>query len=208
MADPTKRSLPAPLPNAHALALATAVSVLAAGAALGLNGAGNLGWHAAVRITAVLSFLPWWLAFVAGPLARAVPHRATRALRIQRRPLGVAFAATLVVHGLTILMLSRSEPAVIAPGLEVVFGGLGIVFAVAMAVTSTDAARRRLGRGWGALHRTGQWWIFVIFASSYGGRVVVDPDYWPAAAALVAALALRIAVHVRSRGRDAAPSPA
>ena len=121
---------------------------------------------------------------------------------------GVAFAAALVVHGGTILMLSRSEPAVIAPGLEVVFGGLGIVFAVAMAATSTDAAVRRLGKAWRALHRTGQWWLFVIFASSYGGRVVVDADYWPAAAALVAALGLRIAVHVRTHGRDAAPSPA
>ena len=197
-----------PISNVRALALATVGSGLAAAFALGLNGTGNLGWHAAVRITAVVCFPLWWLAFVSGPLARLAPHRWTRALRTQRRPLGVAFAASLVVHGATIVALSQSEPSVIDPGLEFGFGGMGIVFAIAMAVTSTDAAMRRFGSRWRVLHRTGQWWLFVIFASSYGGRVTEDLDYWPGAAMVVAALALRVAAHARNRRADPRPTPA
>ncbi len=193
--------------NFRALVLATVGSTLAAGIALGLNGTGNLGWHAAVRVTAVVSFSLWWLAFAAGPLARLVPNRLTRAIRIQRRAVGVAFAAALAVHAVTIVLLSRSEPAVITPDFAFVFGAMGIVFAIAMAATSTDAAVRRLGPRWRSLHRVGQWWIFVIFAFSYGGRAAVDLDYWPAAALLVLALGLRIAVHQRARGAARDPAP-
>ena len=77
-----------------------------------------------------------------------------------------------------------------------------------MAATSTDAAVRWLGPRWRALHRLGQWWIFVIFAFSYGGRVAEDLDYWPGATLLVLALGLRIAVYQRARGAGADPAPA
>ncbi len=191
-ADPTK-----------AIVLAALASALAVAGALGLNGVGALGWHAAVRVTAVMAFGLWWLAFTAGPLARLAPGAPTRALRTRRRALGLAFATVLAAHGLAILTLARHEPETIAPGPELVFGGLGFVLAFAMAATSTDAAVRRMGaRRWRALHLAGHALIAVIFLASYGGRFLRDAAYWPAFALLVVGLALRPADWIQARLRS------
>ena len=45
--------------------------------------------------------------------------------------------------------------------------------------------------------------IALIYLSSYGGRVVEDASYWPAAALLLGAFALRGAAAVKSRRRRA-----
>ena len=66
MDDATIPPSRASFPNLRAIVLAGGLSSLAAGVALGLNGTGNLGWHAATRVTAVLAFPLWWAAFVAG----------------------------------------------------------------------------------------------------------------------------------------------
>ena len=186
--------------NARVIATAAIGSSLVAGIVLGLNGTGNLGWHVATKVTAILTFPLWWASFVAGPLAKLAPNGATRAMRRRRRSIGVAFASALAVHGVAILMLSRSEPEVITPSFDFFFGGLGFLFAFAMTVTSTDAAVRRLGSSrWHALHRTGQWILFVIFLATYGGRFAEDAAYWPGALGVLSALAIRVAAFARDR---------
>jgi sulfoxide reductase heme-binding subunit YedZ len=189
--------------SAKAIALAVFTSALAVAAALGLNGFGALGWHAAVRVTAVMAFLLWWLAFTAGPLARLAPGAFTRTLRARRRGLGLAFATVLAAHGIAILALARREPETISPGPELAFGGLGFALAFAMAATSTDAAVRRIGgRRWRALHLVGHTLLAALFAASYGGRFAEDAAYWPACALLVVALALRPADWIQARLRS------
>lgn len=188
----------------------TVVAALLAAGALALNGTGPPGWHAAVRITAVFAFPLWLLAFVAGPLARLLPGPWTRALLKRRRALGVSFAAALTVHAGAIGMLARLEPGVMGLDLETIFGGAGIVLALLMAATSSDAAVRALGpRRWRALHRYGQLHLAIIFLATYAGRVAEeDPAWWPGLALVLVALALRIGAFVRTRigRRRAAPA--
>ena len=42
-------------------------------------------------------------------------------------------------------------------------------------------------------HTAGGWWIWAIFASSYGKRVVEEPAYLPFAALVLAVALLRLA---------------
>lgn len=184
------------------IVFAALASSLTVAAALGLNGVAGLGWHAAVRETAILAFGLWWLSFVAGPLVRLAPGRLTRTIRARRRELGLAFATVLAAHGLAILTLFRCESQTLEPGLELAVGALGFVFAFAMAATSTDAAVRRLGRSrWRALHLSGQALLAVIFLSTYAGRFVEDTQAWPGLGLVIGAIALRLAAGIQARRR-------
>jgi hypothetical protein len=78
-----------------------------------------------------------------------------------------------------------------------------------MAATSSDAAFRALGRArWQALHRTGAWYLWFIFAFTF----VPDPAHgWDAlhavaVAAFAAAPLVRAAAFARARRRVAAPA--
>ena len=183
----------------RAIAIATLSALLLSAVALGLNGFANLGWHAAVRVTAIFAYPFWLLAFTASSLARFFPGPATAALRRRRRAVGLAFAAAQTVHGLTILALARIEPEALTPGLETYFGGLGFVLIWLMAATSNDAMIRRMGgRAWRGLHRYGQIHLAIVYLASYGGRFAADPTYWPPFALLMAAFGLRAASAVQS----------
>lgn len=188
----------------RAMALALVASLFVLGSALGLNGVGSLGWHAAVRATAVFAYPLWLLAFCAGPLARVAPNETSRTLRRRRRALGLAYFVAQYVHLAAIVGLARIEPALLEDPVAVYGGGFGFVMIGAMAATSNDAAVKRLGgRNWSRLHGLGQLTIALIYLSSYGGRVVEDASYWPAAALLLGAFALRGAAAVKSRRRRA-----
>lgn len=183
----------------RAIGVAACVSLGLVAVVLALNGIAGLGWQAATRLTARLSFPLWLLGFVAGPLHRLAPGATTRALLRRRRAIGLAFATTHAIHGLAILCLASFEPEALAPELDTIAGGLGYVVIAAMAATSSDRAVRALGgRRWRALHRTGQWTLFVIFLATYGGRVAEGRPFWPALGLLLAALALRSAAAAQS----------
>jgi DMSO/TMAO reductase YedYZ heme-binding membrane subunit len=81
-------------------------------------------------------------------------------------------------------------------------GGLGFVFIAAMAATSSDAAFKALGRArWTLLHRTGAWYVWLIFAFTF----VPDPSRgWDAlhagfVAAFLAAPLVRLAAYAKTR---------
>ncbi|HPG24261.1 MAG: hypothetical protein H6748_11405 [Spirochaetaceae bacterium] len=177
-----------------------AVAGLVAGT-LALNGLGELGWRTATRLSARLAFPFFLTAFVASPLARLWPTDWSRGLRRRRRSIGVAYATLQTGHALVILQLARLDDTTLGLGVETVIGGLGIALAIAMGLSSNDAAVRALGgRRWIALHRTGMVVIFLIYLSSYGGRFAADPAaWWPGFGALVAALGLRGAAALQSR---------
>ena len=59
--------------------------------------------------------------------------------------------------------------------------------------SKSRAAVKRLGmRRWRALHLTGLWVVFGIFANSYFGRAFSNPSYAAPAALLAAALIVRL----------------
>ncbi len=184
----------------RAISAALLVSLAVVGASLALNGSAELGWRAATRHTAQVAFALFLIAFLASSIARLWPGPLTRALLARRRALGLAFATAHLVHGASILMLARLDDLVFAPRVALYAGAFGFVLVIAMAATSNNAAQRRLGgRRWRGLHRTGQIVLFVIFATTYAGRVADQPAYWSAVAVLIAALAVRLAATLQSR---------
>jgi DMSO/TMAO reductase YedYZ heme-binding membrane subunit len=70
-----------------------------------------------------------------------------------------------------------------------------------MALTSTDAAVRRIGRrSWTVLHKTGMYVLFGIFVFSYLGPALLGRPLGIAAmGVLMGALVLRIANRMRRR---------
>lgn len=187
----------------RAVVLAFVTNGLLAAGALALHGTGVLGWHAAVRVTAAFAFPLWLLTFTASALAQLAPNATTRALRRRRRALGLGYATAQYVHGATILLLARIEPAVLEPGLTVLGGGVGFVMIAAMAATSNDAAVRALGaRAWRRLHGLGQLTLAIVYLTTYGGRVAEDAAFWPALALLLLAFALRGAAALQRSRRS------
>jgi hypothetical protein len=173
-----------------------------------LLGGGLAGWHSVVRTSAKTSLLFFLGAFVASS-ARAlwrVPFTAW--LLANRRYLGVSFAASHAIHLLGIAAVAALSPDFERSTATLIAGGLGYVLLFAMAATSFDGAVARIGRDrWKLLHRTGMYYLGVIFLISYLPRALVESAwYWLFAAPLLAAFALRLFVW-RRRQAPIAPAP-
>ena len=184
----------------RAIAGVGALAALVMGVALVLNGLSNLGWHAAVRVTAVFAYPFWLLAYTAGPLARLAPGPGTRALRKRRRAVGLAFFVAQYVHLAAILGLVRIEPEILDDPVGVYGGGFGFLLIGLMAATSNDRAVERLGgKNWTRLHRFGQLTVAIVYLATYGPRIAEDFSYWPAVALLFAAYGIRAAAALKAR---------
>lgn len=152
--------------------------------------------------------LPFFvLAFSASSLARLWPAPWSRRLLRERRGFGLAWAAIHLTHAAAIVTLWQAggeRPDLVTA----LFGGLGFVLTLAMALTSSDAAVRRLGaRGWKRLHTFGIRYLMFIYLFTYFGRVSEGPETaWPAIAlgSLLTLVGLRIAAGLKSR-RAAGP---
>jgi methionine sulfoxide reductase heme-binding subunit len=151
--------------------------------ALGLLTGADLqeSWQLAARYTARASFPFFIITFAASSLQQLYRRPWTRTLLRNRRWWGLGFAACFVTHLVALLTynwLKGSFPPVgpLDPGVWVYAVLLGMV------LTSTDAARRRLGRWWKVLHRTGMWGLFFIFVLSPYVFALLDgklPDFEP-----------------------------
>jgi methionine sulfoxide reductase heme-binding subunit len=161
-----------------------------------------------IRLTARTSVALFLLAFTASAAWRFWPSAWTRWQRRNRRYLGVSFAFSHGVHLVAILTLLRMAPAEMADVTAVTWigGGLAYAFIAAMTATSFDRTTQMIGpRAWKILHTTGSYYIWLIFANSYISRAAIMPEYIPAAALVVLALALRIAARVaKTRAQPAA----
>lgn len=175
-------------------ASAAALTLMCAGL-LALHGAGEDGLRVVVRATARSSVVLFAAAFAASGLRRRWRTRLTAWLLRCRRQVGLAFAYSHSLHLAAILGLVFTVPsfAPTIPPVTVLGGGTGYVLIAAMAATSNDAARKRLGlRRWRALHWTGMWVVFGIFAQSYLPRALSNPSYLAPALLLAAALVVRL----------------
>jgi sulfoxide reductase heme-binding subunit YedZ len=161
---------------AIAIAIATGLALaIVTGAYLAHGGWTYEGAAAAARLTARDSFLWFLIAWSASAMARLWPGGWRAALLRRRRSVGLGFAASHTVHLgallIAILVFDHGTTLVTLVG-----GGIGYLFVFAMAVTSNDAAVRRLGPPrWRLLHATGGYVIAGIFAFSYLGRVPANP---------------------------------
>lgn len=176
-----------------------------AGLQLATWGPGEPGIRVVVRSSARSSVLLFALAFSASSLRALWQSPSSRWLLANRRYLGVSYAASHALHAgaLAALYGTSSEFAGSLQPVTVIGGGLAYAFTAAMALTSSDAAVRRLGRArWRRLHLVGSWYIWIIFAQSYLPRAVAEPAYTPAALVVLAVPALRFAARARRRLRQ------
>ncbi|WP_371432553.1 hypothetical protein [Novosphingobium sp.] len=181
------------------LGISLGLVALAAGLLAGRSS--TEGWQLAARWTARAGFPLLILTYSASSLARLWPGPETRALLRERRYWGLGFAACHMIHLaalITFLRLSGTQ----RPLPTLLGGGLAYVLLIAMALTSTDAAMRRLGKGWKRLHTFGIHWLWFIFAFSYVGRIARPETRMIGligGGIAIAALGLRIAARLKTR---------
>jgi hypothetical protein len=178
--------------------------VLMSSLVLAAAGTGEDGVRMLIRATARSSAVLFLIAFLARPLRQLWRNDATAFAIKNRRYFGVSMAVSHGIHGIAIVWLFTSFPAAYqTDATTLVGGGLGFLFIAAMAATSSDAAFKALGRArWTLLHRTGIWYVWLIFAFTFlpkEGGASWDPLHTLAVAAFVAAPLVRTAAWAKKR---------
>ena len=131
-------------------------------------------WQLAARYTARAGFPLLILAYIARPLHQLRPSGFSKAILARRKWIGLGFAFSHTIHFVALVTFFRVSGTAPEP-VTVIFGGFAYVLLWAMALTSTAAAQRAMGRWWKRLHRTGIHYLWFIFAQSYVGRIF-DPE--------------------------------
>lgn len=200
------------LPPGIWMAAALAVSLVLAAAVLGVMGTDAKALVAALRLTARWSFLLFWMAYAAGPLA-VLFGPTFRPLARRARGFGLAYAAAQLVHLGLIVWLFRISPQ------PPVTGGTFLFFVVAMgwtyglALLSFRPWSGMLGpRPMHLLRLVGMNYILLAFADDFVHAVIAHGSlfgspayeiaYLPFLAMLVLAPLLRLAAGVRKRLPD------
>ena len=122
------------------------------------------GYGYGLRVTARVTFAFFMLAYVARPLVRL--FATGRWLVRHRRYLGLMAALSHTVHFGYVLLYFYSVDEVVDLGTKIL-GGLGFVLFWLMALTSNDAAVRKLGPWWKRLHLFGMHYNWLIFLVTY-----------------------------------------
>ena len=134
-----------------------------------VHGINEQSMRIAIRTTARTSCLLFLCAFVASPLRYFWSNQLTQWLRVNRRYLGVAMAASHGFHAIAIIGLAILTAD---PYLRNNHGGnLGYFFIIAMTATSFPSTAALLGnRNWKILHTVGMYylWLAFIYTFSYG----------------------------------------
>jgi len=144
---------------------------LEAVAALALFGSGVEGLQAVARFSGRVGLFWFALVFSIAPLHHFLRSDWTRLAMRRRRHLGLAFGVHHLVHLAELLVYLQVSGNPLDPS-RAAGGMLGYVFLVAMMATSSDAAVARLGAGnWKRLHRTGLWYLWIVFLITYSSRL-------------------------------------
>ncbi len=146
------------------------------------------------RLTARATFVFFIAAYLARPLWERFRWRpAAWALR-NRRWLGFAAALSHSVHLAYVVaaQYAGNDPLDVVTLLG---GGLGFLLFWLMGITSNDTAVRRLGNGWGWLHRTGMHYLWFIFILTYAGAAAQNPMLAVFVVLLAGGALLRLANH-------------
>jgi DMSO/TMAO reductase YedYZ heme-binding membrane subunit len=158
-------------PRAAFLALLAAVATAAA--SIALHGDTSLAtMKATLALISHVSSVIFLVAFVARPLNDLVRSRATRWLLKHRRYVGLSFAAWHLQHfwlipwvawlaGPAPFFITFHERGKLIPATFV------LLMISLMAATSSNRAKRALGRKWKILHTIGLYSIFIWFVQVY-----------------------------------------
>jgi DMSO/TMAO reductase YedYZ heme-binding membrane subunit len=118
----------------------------------------------ALQSTARLSFLFWLSTFIATPALSCGAQRLAILLKARRSALGFAFVGSHIVHLSLNVVLKLQYPDTVFPLFILVFGGLGVITMLALAVSSFPSVRLALGSGFSKLHSSGTWYLAAVFA--------------------------------------------
>lgn len=164
------------------------------------------GLRLAIRATARTSLILFILAFTASAMVELAPGALARWQRSNRRYLGVSFAVSHFIHLAAILALAVTDRTLfwqLTNVTTIVLAGTAYLFIAAMTATSFDRTAAWLGpRRWRLLHLVGGWYIWISFAVAVGKRVPLDSFYWPMAALVLAAAAVRLLAMLRRSRRQ------
>lgn len=178
------------------------LALLLTATALAGEGLGRHGIEFALRLTARLAFLPFWLAYAAGALVALFGARFA-AVKRSARELGLSFAAVMTVHlGLVIALCAVG--ATPSAHVFLIFGP-GAVCALLLAIASLEPVGRAIGpAGWWILRNLAMNYLAFNFAVDFIRRqppnLVTQPlMYLPFAAFAVLGPGLRLGAAIKLR---------
>lgn len=138
------------------------------------------GVRLGIQVTARISMFLFFIAFMTSSLRFILKNKFSVWMK-NRRAVGLSFAFSHLLHGILFATLYKVAPELffqVAQPTTIIFGGLGYVFILAMAITSNDFSVRKLGiKRWRTLHSIGMYYLWFIFFASYAGRVAGN-WYW------------------------------
>lgn len=187
--------------------LGASIVSVAVGTAVFLDRAGvdEETLSAALRVTADVALLLYLVVFVARPVHQLLKRPATASLLRNRRLVGIALAGAHSVHLALVVWLYGVVLERPVPLLSITVGGMAYLLLYLMLITSFDAPARRIGSmAWRRLHKTGLYWLGVVFANSIFSRALAPehpPKYLLLAALMLVAVGFRVAAW--SAGRKA-----
>lgn len=152
------------------IAAGLAAGLLAAWLGITVGGTDADQWGRAARWTARIGLPLFLLTYLASSLGRLWPNALTRSVWQNRRYWGLGFAACHTVH-LYALVRALDASGEVRTLASLVPGGFAYVMVGLLALTSSDAAMRALGRNWRRLHTIGVHYIWLIFTLAYAGRL-------------------------------------
>ena len=150
--------------------------------------------HVLVRWTARTSLVLFALAYVARPATALWPSTTTKRLLRERKWIGDGFAISHLAHlaGIVALAVPDFDAFVAQQDPTIIVALLMFAILFAMAITSIDRVRAAMSRrAWNALHRTGMHLAWIVFATTYGGRLAASPVWSLPVGLLIAIAAIR-----------------
>ena len=149
-----------------------------------------------LRATARIALATYLLVFIARPLRQISVSGIGKWLLRNRRYLGITFAAVMTVHLIYLVWLNGVQPVI--PGI------IAFVLVYLMLVTSFNGPAAALGpRRWRALHKTGLYFVGIVFAFTMIRSLreaPTSPLYLSMALLMLIAAGIRVAAHIKTRG--------
>ena len=151
----------------------------------------------AIRWSARISVSMFCLAFAASSIHYFTKNSFSFWIMMNRKYWGISFAIVHLIHlaFLGILQYFFHPVFTLADSISLLAGGMAYLFLVLMLLTSFEAFAAKLSRrNWRLLHLIGGYWIWIIFANSYWGNVLVNEiySYLPLALMILITLILRL----------------
>lgn len=182
--------------------LTVGLSVLSFAAIFAFGGFHEESTRQCIRLSAKISVVLFSMAFAASAVQGSLRNSFTFWWRMNRKFFGISFAIVHLLHLSFLVLLQWCFHPVFtfAKTSSLLAGGTAYLFVVLMLLTSFERFSKYLSKkNWKLLHTLGGWWIWGIFANSYGKRAMEEMEYVPFAGLLAAVLVLRVVALVQKK---------